>query len=115
MGVAIGSSPTHNGADSVPGVCTCIKHSSRTVVEAVQLSGQVTSFQVPSEIIASIVKVCPGFITPMVLFAQAVAVGEGCQCEELGHGCCTRTVCVCLMDALLKCGTDGVQWNRLHM
>ena len=80
----------------MPGVCVSIKHSSRTVVETVQLSGQVTSFQVPSEIIASIVKVCPGFITPMVLFAQAVAVVEGCQCEVLGHGCCTRTVCVCV-------------------
>ena len=40
-----------------------------TVVEAVQLSGQVTSFQVPSDIMGSIVKVCPGFITPMVLFS----------------------------------------------
>ena len=38
----------------MPGVCACIRHSSRTVVEAVQLSGQVTSFQVPSEIMGSI-------------------------------------------------------------
>ena len=61
----------------MPGVCVCFKHSSRTVVEAVQLSGQVTSFQVPSEIMGSIVKVCPGFITPMVLFSEGSSGGGG--------------------------------------
>ena len=54
----------------------------RTMVEALQLSGQVTSFQVPSEIMGSIVKVCPGFITPMVLFsAGSSGAGGGLPCE----------------------------------
>ena len=61
----------------MPGVCACIKHSSRTVVEAVQLSGQVTSFQVPSEIMGAIVTVCQGFITPMVLFSVGSSGGGG--------------------------------------
>ena len=68
-----------------------------TVVEAVQLSGQVTSFHVPSEIIGSIVKVCPGFITPMVLFSagQQWCMVEGCSVRVLGtmstiHGPCAH-------------------------
>ena len=54
----------------------------RTMVEALQLSGQVISFQVPSEIMGSTVKVCPGFITPMVLFsAGSSGAGGGLPCE----------------------------------
>ena len=56
----------------------------RTMVEALQLSSQVRSlsFQVPSEIMGSIVKVCLGFITPMVLFsAGSSGAGGGLPCE----------------------------------
>ena len=39
-----------------------------SVVTAVQLSGHVWSVHTPSEIIGSIVKALPGFITPTALF-----------------------------------------------
>ena len=78
VGVAMETAPpTMEQTSSMSGVCTCIKHCPRTVVEALQLSGQVTSFQVPSEIMGSIVKVCPGFITPMVLFSAGSSGAGG--------------------------------------
>ena len=42
-----------------------------TVVE-VQSSGQVTSLQLPSLIMGSMVKVWPGFITPIALFSETI-------------------------------------------
>ena len=75
------SCPVHNGADSKHARCMHVHASDtthvRTMVEALQLSGQVTSFQVPSEIMGSIVKVCPGFITPMVLFSAGSSGAGG--------------------------------------
>ena len=69
VGVAMENAPHTMEQIYQASVCTCIRYRPRTVVEALQLSGQVTSFQVPSEIMGSIVKVCLGFITPMVLFS----------------------------------------------
>ena len=42
--------PAHNGADSKHARCVSDTTHVHTMVEALQLSGQVTSFQVPSEI-----------------------------------------------------------------
>ena len=57
-----GSCPAHNKADIKHASCRCMNmhHTTHihTMVEALELSGQVTFFQVPLEIMGSIVKVC---------------------------------------------------------
>ena len=55
----------------------------------VQSSGQVTSRQLPSLIIGSMVKVWPGFITPMALFSEGrrgKEEGGKCVCGGGGRG-----------------------------
>ena len=81
------SCPAHNGADIKHATYVCVHASDtthlRTMVEALQLSGQVTSFQVPSEIMGSIVKVCPRVSSPQwsCSLQAAVVQVEGCHCE----------------------------------
>ena len=82
VGVAMETAPP-----TMEQACQVCVHASdtahiRTMMEALQLSGQVTSFQVPSEIMGSTVKVCLDFITPTVLFsAGSSGAGGGLPCE----------------------------------
>lgn len=52
-------------------VCSNWAENKPSAVTAVQSSGQETSRQVPSDIMGSIVKQCPGFITPTAEFSTS--------------------------------------------
>ena len=101
--------PTIKQTASMPGVCTCIRHHPRTMVEALQLSGQVTSFQVPLEIMGSIVKVCLVVLLGLCRQQWCRWMVEGCCCEVLAcRPCmeivCARTVHVCEKECVFSCG-----------